>query len=89
MSDTGKFIFVFVAGIEGCGHHGLNPVISQAYEHAYPEGTIIREWRKFKSACNRLWCKSHLLPFTRTLAKNKIQKIPCEKYNALNGILPS
>lgn len=75
MSDPGKFVFIFVAGIEGCGHHGLNPVISRAYEHHDPKATVLREWRKFKSACNRLWCKTHWLPFSRQLARKRLQRI--------------
>lgn len=72
-----KLKFIFVAGMEGCGHHGLNPVISKSLGYSKFDGdnpVIIRNKKRLKRIFNWYWCKSHPLPFTRFLVLKMIDR---------------
>jgi hypothetical protein len=83
MSTQGKLIFIFVAGVEGCGHHGLNPVISDAYAHSTKlhasNGAVVREWRALKGACNWLWCRPNIMGLTHAMARRRLTSLIAEQ----------
>jgi hypothetical protein len=73
-----KLIYIFVAGVEGCGHHGLNPVIANALAHSRlvrdSGGEIVRNKRRLKRIWNWYWCYSHPFGFTRPLVRAMINR---------------
>lgn len=78
MANEAKLIYIFVAGVEGCGHHGLNPVISNAFSHSRlvrdSGGEVIRNKRRLKRIWNWYWCYDHPLGFTRPLVRTMINR---------------
>lgn len=74
----GKLKYIFIAGVEGCGHHGLNPVISKALAHCTEvtasNGVIVRDKHRLKRIFNWYWCYRHPLAFTRPLVRAMIER---------------
>ncbi|HEY0633897.1 MAG TPA: hypothetical protein VGE00_00840 [Gammaproteobacteria bacterium] len=60
---TGKLIYVFVAGVEGVGHHGLHPVLETAYRLSAAvrdsHGEVIAYKKRMKRGFNQIWCHVH------------------------------
>lgn len=78
MGTQGKLTYIFVAGVEGCGHHGLNPVISTALAHSREVvdsgGAIVRDKHRLKRIFNWYWCHRHPFGFTRPLVRAMINR---------------
>jgi hypothetical protein len=60
MAYTPKLKLVFVAGVEGVGHHGLNPVLKKSFEVSQQiqetSGSVILDKKRLKRVFNMLWC---------------------------------
>lgn len=70
--------YIFVAGVEGCGHHGLHPVIESAVrdcEEVRGGGETIVQWRTLKSRCNDLWCRPHGFAWGRRRARRRLERL--------------
>lgn len=65
---TSKLIYIFVAGVEGVGHHGLHPVIETAFLNSKlikeNNGEVISYKKRMKRGFNQIWCHEHIPPFT-------------------------
>ena len=63
MSFTAKLKFYFVAGVEGVGHHGLNPVLKKSLEVSQQiqetGGCVITNKKRLKRVFNAIWCHEH------------------------------
>lgn len=61
--SQGKLIYVFVAGVEGVGHHGLHPVIETAFRNSamiqQSNGEVISYKKRMKRGFNQIWCHVH------------------------------
>lgn len=77
-NDQAKLKYIFVAGVEGCGHHGLNPVISTALATSQQvretNGIIVRDKHRLKRIFNWYWCFNHPLGFTKSLVRAMINR---------------
>lgn len=55
-----KLKYYYVAGVEGVGHHGLNPVLKKSLETSLQiqetKGEVITNKRRLKRVFNALWC---------------------------------
>ncbi|MEJ2143440.1 MAG: hypothetical protein P8Y24_14035 [Gammaproteobacteria bacterium] len=60
MQFSPKLKYYFVAGVEGVGHHGLNPVLKKSLETSQQiqktHGEVITNKRRLKRVFNVLWC---------------------------------
>lgn len=78
MNNNAKLKYIFVAGVEGCGHHGLNPVIANALKNSQEirrtNGVVITNKRRLKRIFNWYWCKSHPIPFTKIMVTAMINR---------------
>ncbi len=76
--SQGKLIYIFVAGVEGVGHHGLNPLLTKALQSSsmlqQSNGEVVRNKRRLKRILNWYWCRSHPLGFTRPLVRAMINR---------------
>ena len=76
--SQGKLIYIFVAGVEGVGHHGLNPLLTRALQNSsmlqQSNGEVVRNKRRLKRILNWYWCRSHPLGFTRPLVRAMINR---------------
>jgi len=63
--SKGKLIYIYVAGVEGVGHHGLHPVLETAFRNSdlvrNSNGELIVYKKRMKRGFNQIWC--HIHPF--------------------------
>ncbi len=61
--SQGKLIYIFVAGVEGVGHHGLHPVLETAFRNSamirQSGGEVISYKKRMKRGFNQIWCHEH------------------------------
>lgn len=61
--SQGKLIYVYVAGVEGVGHHGLHPVLETAFRNSamiqQSNGEVISYKKRMKRGFNQIWCHVH------------------------------
>jgi hypothetical protein len=61
--SQGKLIYIFVAGVEGVGHHGLHPVLETAFRNSaqlkQSNGEVISYKKRMKRGFNQIWCHVH------------------------------
>lgn len=61
--SQGKLIYIFVAGVEGVGHHGLHPVLETAFRNSpkvsQSNGEVISYKKRMKRGFNQIWCHEH------------------------------
>jgi len=75
-----KIKFIYIVGVEGCGHHGLIPVVHKAlnsYKNSGNENiTVHVHWTKLRDIFHKLWSFSGYLPFdiNRGINKRKTEK---------------
>lgn len=60
MAYPAELKFYFVAGVEGVGHHGLNPVLEKSLATSQQiqetSGCVITNKKRLKRVFNALWC---------------------------------
>jgi len=58
-----KLIYIYVAGVEGVGHHGLHPVLETAFLNSplirESNGKVISYKKRMKRGFNQIWCHEH------------------------------
>ena len=73
MSITPKLKYYFVAGVEGVGHHGLNPVLKATFKSSQQiketNGVVITNKKRLKRVFNALWCHENPSWITKKWAK--------------------
>lgn len=64
--------FIFIAGVEGCGHHGLLPVVDTAIRASVQangdDSKVLTRWPMLRELFNALW-------YTQSLASQQQQHI--------------
>ncbi len=68
----GQLKYIFVSGVEGCGHHGLNPVLVRALQESGAD--VVHNKRRLKRLFNWLWCHRHPLGLTRSVVRNLAER---------------
>lgn len=71
--------FIFIAGVEGCGHHGLFPVIETAIKSSIQaegsESKVFPRWPPIRELFNALWYSQALTPQQRQMARMRIGEL--------------
>ena len=71
--------FIFIAGVEGCGHHGLFPVIETAIKSSIQlksnESKVFSRWPPIRELFNALWYSQALTPQHRQMIRMRIVEL--------------
>ena len=50
-----KIKFIYIIGVEGCGHHGLSPIVENLIRSSLNESADFYSWEKLRKAFNWIW----------------------------------
>lgn len=71
--------FIFIVGVEGCGHHGLFPVIETALKSSNQakgrKAQVFTRWPPIRQLFNALWHSETLTPQQRQIIRSQIAEL--------------
>ena len=71
--------FIFIAGVEGCGHHGLFPVIETAIKSSIQaegsESKVFPRWPPIRELFNALWSSRSVTPQQQQYIRMRIGEL--------------
>jgi hypothetical protein len=83
-------LFVHIIGLEGCGHHGLHPVMEQAITETHGGDRDSRFFRKgLRNAFDGIWCRNYSKPDCIRGAVHFLEKIPRDSIILEDNSYPS
>ncbi|MEM8489086.1 MAG: hypothetical protein AAF564_26305, partial [Bacteroidota bacterium] len=66
--------FVYIIGIEGCGHHGFMPVVENLVGASLSDPTHMQSrWQAIRKAFNNIWL--HPNPFVKRWGKSQLKRL--------------
>ena len=81
--------YVYILGVEGCGHHGFFPAVVNLIENSNPDRSIVyKRWKRLRNIFNEIWIDRNSASYDKGVAEiDRLMKKLLTKAQSENGVI--